>query len=105
MSFGSILRANYTETLGRAGRDHEIGNRIFFDRNLLRQSVLVQLRQSRPPAIFLRFEMSADERILAVQNSVFGSCDFCASLWPNLRAVFTTDYADSGDSSLISEHP
>ena len=29
MSFGSILRANYTETLGRAGPDHKIGNRIF----------------------------------------------------------------------------
>ena len=71
MSFGSILRANYTETLGRAGRDHKIGNRIFFDRNLLRQSVLVQLRQGRPPAIFPRFEMSADERRLAVQNSAF----------------------------------
>ena len=70
MSFGSILRANYTETLGRAGRDHKIGNRIFFDRNLLRQSVLVQLRQGRPPAIFPRFEISADERRLAVQNSV-----------------------------------
>jgi len=60
MSFGSILRANYTETLGRAGRDHKIGNRIFFDRNLLRQSVLVQLRQGRPPAIFSWFEISAD---------------------------------------------
>ena len=72
MSFGSILRAHYTETLGRAGRDHKIGNRIFFDRNLLRQSVLVQLRQGRPPAIFPRFGMSVDERRLAVENSVSG---------------------------------
>ena len=62
MSFGSILRANYTEILGRAGRDHKIGNRIFFDRNLLRQSVLVQLRQDRPPTIFTRLEISVDER-------------------------------------------
>ena len=39
----------------------------------------------------------------------FGFCAFCASLRPNLRAIFTTDYADSADrnadSSLISEHP
>ena len=62
MSFCSILRANYTEILGRAGRDHKIGNRIFFDRNLLRQSVLVQLRQDRPPTIFTRLEISVDER-------------------------------------------
>ena len=61
MSFGSILRANYTEILGRAGRDHKIGNRIFFDRNLLRQSVFVQLRQDRPPTIFTRLEISVDE--------------------------------------------
>jgi hypothetical protein len=52
-----------------------------------------------------RFEMSADQRRLAVQNSVFGFCDFCASLWPILRTVFATDYADSADSSLISQHP
>ena len=43
---------------------------MVFDGNLLRQSIFVQLRQDRPPAIFLRSEFSANERRLAVQNSV-----------------------------------
>jgi hypothetical protein len=29
----------------------------------------------------------------------------CASLWPIFPAIFTTDYADSADISLIAEHP
>jgi hypothetical protein len=32
-------------------------------------------------------------------------CDFCASLRPIFRAIFTTDYADSADISLLSGHP
>ena len=32
-------------------------------------------------------------------------CAFCASLRPILQTVFTTDYADSADSSLLSKHP
>jgi len=46
-----------------------IGHRMFFGGNLLRQSIFVQLRQDRPPAIFLRSEFSANERRLAVRNS------------------------------------
>ena len=42
-----------------------IGHWMVFDGNLLRQSIFVQLRQDRPPAIFLRSEFSANERRLA----------------------------------------
>ena len=35
----------------------------------------------------------------------FRFCDFSCFLRPILRTVFTTDYADSADISLIPEHP
>ena len=35
----------------------------------------------------------------------FRFCDLFASLRPILRTIFTTDYADSADISLIPEHP
>ena len=48
--------------LGRHHDQHEIGNRVFFGGNLLRQPVFVRLRKDRPEAIRV---VSGDDRALA----------------------------------------
>ncbi len=42
---------------------------------------------------------------MSVPKPSFRFCDFSCFLRPILRTVFTTDYADSADISLIAEHP
>jgi len=59
----------------------------------------------KPPARFDEGEGSVPgDRLAALSTLPQSDSDSCASLWPNLRAIFTTDYADRADIALISEH-
>jgi hypothetical protein len=49
-----------------------------------------------------------DKRQLASMSGSklsFQFFDFACFWWPIIQTVFTTDYADSADISLIPEHP